>query len=273
MPPSWVEARVDAEEWEPLGGGYTRAAKWIARLRDGTKVFVKSAEERELLVYQHVRGPFLPTVYDLHTEADRVLLVLEDLSDAHWPPPYPDDLSPLFAGLDAVAASPTPPLRPLEEPAFRPWARFQRDPEPLLSLGVCSEKWLTTALPALADAEGEIPVVGAQLVHNDIWADNLCFADRGTVFVDWSEARVGNAEIDVAFALLTLQVGGVATPPVENAPALAAFVTGIVAFEASSPLPAWTTEDSTLRQDQLADLRVALPWTAELLGLPPPGTS
>jgi hypothetical protein len=82
--------------------------------------------------------------------------------------------------------------------------------------------------------------------------------------------RIGNAEIDLAFALLTLQVGGVATPPVKKAPALAAFVTGIVAVEAPAPLPSWTPEGSTLREDQLADLRVALPWTAELLGLPPP---
>jgi phosphotransferase family enzyme len=270
MVPSWVEACVDADEWEPLGGGYTRAAKWLARLRDGTKVFVKSAEARELLVYQHVRGPFLPSVFDLYTENDRVLLVLEDLSDAHWPPPYPDDLSPLFAALEAVAAAPTPPLRPLEEPPVRPWVRFQRDPGPLLSLGVCSEAWLNAALPVLVDAAADVPVVGEQLVHNDIWADNLCFADRGAVFVDWSEARIGNAEIDLAFALLTLQIGGVATPPVEEAPALAAFVTGIVAVEASSPLPSWTPAGSTLRQDQLADLRVALPWTAALLGLPPP---
>ena len=32
----------------------------------------------------------------------------------------------------------------------------------------------------------------------------------------------------------------------------------------------WAAEGSTLRQDQLADLRVALPWVAEQLGLPSP---
>jgi hypothetical protein len=274
MVPSWVAARVDADEWEPITGGYTKTPKWRARRRDGTTVFVKAGELRplavELVVYRHVLAPFVPVVHDLWEDDERAVLVLEDLSRAQWPPPYPDDVGPLFAALDAMAAVPAPELSPLTQPELSSWARIEQDAQSLLSLGVCTEPWLTDALPALRAGEAAVPVAGSQLVHNDIWTDNLCFTERGVVFVDWAEARTGNAEIDVAFALLSLQVAGARAPEIENAARLAAFVTGIVATEAIKPPPSWSHSGTTLREDQLADLRVALPWTAGLLGLPPP---
>ena len=278
--PRWVADRVAAEEWRLVGGGYTRAPKWCARRRDGTSVFVKFAEEDELAVgpltteiavYEAVRGAFLPALHDVHVVDGRALVVLEDLSDALWPPPYPKDVTPLFDALAAVAAARPPPalrrLRPLPEPR---WRRFEREPHSLLALGVCSERWLRGALPALAEAEARVPCSGNGLVHYDVWAENLCFAERGAVLVDWAEAKIGNPAIDVAFALLSLHVAGAVAPRIEDEAALAAFVTAVVAAEAAAPPPEWAGPGSTLRQDQLQDLRVALPWAAALLGLPPP---
>jgi aminoglycoside phosphotransferase (APT) family kinase protein len=177
----------------------------------------------------------------------------------------------LFEALEAVASVDAPRDLPrLAELEETPWQRIAGEPEPLLALGACSESWLQHALPALLEAEARVRLSGERLVHYDVWAENLCFSDRGVVFVDWAEARIGNPSIDVAFALLSLHVEGVVTPPVEDEPALAAFVTGVVASEAAAPLPMWTTIDSTLREDQLGDLRVALPWVAAQLGLPQP---
>jgi hypothetical protein len=281
MVPAWVAEHVSADEWEAVGGGYTRALKWRARLRDGTTVFVKAAEEdelvlrpleREIIVYESVRGPFLPAVHDIQVEDGRALLVLEDLTEAHWPPPYPDDVAPLLAALDAVGAAPPPPqLRKLSEREESRWARFADDPGPLLELGLFSADWLALALPALVQAEARVPPGGEGLVHYDVWAENMCFTDRGAVLIDWAEARIGNPRIDAAFALLSLRVEGVTPPPVADQPALAAFVTGAIAAEVSSPSPAWASPGSTLREDQRRDLAVALPWVAEQLELPPPG--
>ena len=115
-----------------------------------------------------------------------------------------------------------------------------------------------------------MPLAGNRLVHYDIWADNMCFTERGAVLVDWAEARIGNPAIDLAFALLSLRLRGAVAPAVEGEAALAALVTGVVAGEASRPAPAWERPGSTLREDQRGDLQVALPWAAEQLGLPPP---
>jgi Phosphotransferase enzyme family len=275
MVPDWVAARIDAEQWEPIGGGYTRAFKWRATLRDGTTVFVKAADDElglrmvrvELLIYQGVAGTFLPHVVDVYHEDERALLVLEDLSSAHWPPPYPSDVRSLFAALERVAAT-TPPsgLRRLEESGETPWKKID-------ALGVCSSGWLARAVGALEAAENSFSVAGDELIHCDVWTDNVCFAERGPVLVDWAAARIGNRWVDVGFALLSLIVEGGERPPLEicNEPGLAAYVAGNVAREATAPLPDWARPGSTLREEQRDDLVHALRWASEALGLPPPG--
>jgi Phosphotransferase enzyme family len=252
-------------EWEQVGGGYTRARKWRVRLEDGSYAFAKEARSTELAVYESVTGGFLP---DVHEIRDGVL-VIEDLSGANWPPPYPDDVTPLFVALDEIAATAPPPqLRPLTDE--RRWTAIADDPSALLDLGLCSIAWLERALPVLVEAEARVPQAGSGLVHNDVWADNVCFTDRGAVLVDWAEARIGNPRIDLAFALLSLNVEGAAYLPVFDEPALAAFVMGIIATEAPLPLPDWAQAGSTLRDDQKSDLAVGLRWAAEQLALPPP---
>jgi Phosphotransferase enzyme family len=272
--PDWVAKRVGAERWEPLAGGYTRAGKWLATLPDGTTVFVKAAEDElgvrmarvELLVYAGVDGSFLPQVVDTWEGGDRALLVLEDLSRARWPPPYPADTRPLFDALEEVAETPPPPgLRRLVEPGRTPWEEVGR-------LGICSAEWLQQAIPALRRAESSFSPVGDQLVHHDIWTDNVCFAERGALILDWAATKVGNSQLDVGFALLSLLVDGGSRPPLEiaNEAGLAAYVTGLVVREATAPLPAWAQPGSTLRDDQRGDLLHALRWASEALGLEDP---
>jgi hypothetical protein len=257
-------------EWEPVVvGGYTRARKWRVRLHDSTTVFAKEAPPTEVAVYESVTGRFLPRVHEIRREDDRTLLLLEDLTNADWPPPYPRDVGPLFAALEEVAATPPPSqLHRLVDESC--WERVAGEPGPLLELGLCSRGWLERALPLLMAAEARVPRIGSSLVHNDVWARNLCFAERGVVLVDWGQAQIGNPQIDVAFALLSLRVEGAPTPPVEEEAGLAAFVTGIVATEAAAPPPQWAADGLQLRADQKSDLAVALPWAAALLGLPAP---
>jgi Phosphotransferase enzyme family len=250
-------------EWEPIEGGYTRARKWRVRLDDGTHAFAKEAPATEVAVYESVRGSFLPRVYEIRDD----VLLLEDLSDAHWPPPYPADTDALFAALEAVATTAPPPgLRRLQHVSS--WEAIASEPQPLLALGLCSAGWLENALPALIDAEARVPLVGDGLVHYDVWAGNLCFLERGMVLVDWAEACIGNPRVDLAFALLSLRVESAVYPAVDDEPALAAFVTGAVAAEAVRPPPEWAQPGSTLREDQRNDLAVALPWVAQQLGRP-----
>ena len=106
-----------AINWEPvIGGGYTRQAKWRARFVDGSTAFVKATHEepyssalrREISVYTSVDGHFLPRLVGVLDDGALVVLAVEDLAEAHWPPPYPDDVRPLFEALDALAATPIP---------------------------------------------------------------------------------------------------------------------------------------------------------------------
>jgi hypothetical protein len=161
-------------EWEPIAaGGYTRARKWRVTLDDGTRVFAKEASASEIAVFGAVDASFLPRV---HAVRDGILL-LEDLSEAHWPPPYPDDTSPLLAALEEVAATPPPAQLPRLTDGSR-WQAIASEPWPLLALGLCSGDWLDRSLPGLIEAEARVPVSGDGLVHYDVWAGNLCFADR-----------------------------------------------------------------------------------------------
>lgn len=251
-------------DWEPfVEGGYTRARKWRVTLEDGIRLFAKEAPASEIAVYEALDADFLPRVHDVR---DGILL-LEDLSEAHWPPPYPDDTSALFGALEAVAATPPPPQLPRLTVGSR-WEAIAQEPRPLLALGLVPADWLDRALPALIEAEARVPMSGRGLVHYDVWARNLCFAERGVVLVDWAMAHIGNPRIDLAFALLSLRVERARTPAVDDEPALAAYVTGVVATESSKPPPPWAAEGTNIREDQKSDLAIALPWVAQQIGCP-----
>src|SRR5262245_7493254 len=106
--------------WERVvGGGYTRLPKWRVRLAGGSSLFVKEGpvEDAELrlesAVYEGVRGSFLPRFVGATEEERRRVLVLEDLSEAVWPPPYPAATWQLFEAIDAAAATAPPTAAPV----------------------------------------------------------------------------------------------------------------------------------------------------------------
>ena len=99
------------------GRGYTHAGRHRAFLDDGRTVFVKSAVDElsagwlrvEIAVYTSIRGSFLPEFHGSAEQDGLPLLVLEDLGEAHWPPPWRDgDVEAVKRALAEIATT-TPP--------------------------------------------------------------------------------------------------------------------------------------------------------------------
>src|SRR6185369_3157038 len=94
------------------------------------------------------------------------------------------------------------------------WRDIADDPGPFLRLGLCSPDWLDQNIAALIGAADAAPLAGDALIHLDVRSDNLCFRDDRALLIDWNHAGVGNAAIDVAFWLPSLQAEG--GPPPEH---------------------------------------------------------
>jgi Phosphotransferase enzyme family len=270
--------RARPADWQAVGrAGYTRSVAWRVTSVDG-QAFVKQAEDegslamlrREALVCSNVSGTFLPSFVGFADAGDRAVLAVEYLPDAYWPPPYPEETSPLFEALGLVANAEPPPGLPAHGPRWSRWGRVAAYPEPFLALGLCTRRWLEGALDTLAAAEAHAVFEGDELVHNDVYSGNVCFTGRGAVLVDWGAAVRGSRWIDLAFAVLSVRVEG-GTIPALDFPAegsFAAALAGHLAVEVHAPLPEWAEPESTLREDMAGDLAHALRWAADRLELP-----
>jgi hypothetical protein len=266
----------------PVARGYTHSKRVVATLRDGRSVFAKQAVDemtatwlrQEYEMYEALsHRSFVPDVLGW-ADDDRPVLVLEDLSDAFWPPPWDRDrIDIVLATLDEIARCPAPTGRPLltdGEPSDDGWHLVLADPSAFLSLGLCPERWLDEAGPVLRDAAGGAPRAGRHLLHCDVRSDNICFRRGSALFVDWNFASVGNPQYDVACWLPSLAAENGPRPEdvcTTCPPELAAWVSGFFASRAGEPdLP----HAPLVRQIQRRQLVTALPWAARVLGLPPP---
>ena len=270
---------------EPIGGGYTPARRLRLSLRNGGSVFAKAATNEntavwlrtESQVYDALAGaPFLAERLAWHDDGAEPFLILEDLSDAHWPPPWTNThIESIRAALSDVAASRSRipfPLTRIEDDQgnFASWHRVANEPEPFLSLGLCSAAWLHAALPTLIAAESAAPLAGDDLLHLDIRSDNICFrAGTGAaVLVDWNWVCVGNRDLDIAGWLSSLHSEGGPSPEtiLPDAGEFAALLSGYWAFRAGTPPPPGAPR---VRDVQKRQLLFALPWAARALALPP----
>jgi Phosphotransferase enzyme family len=265
--------------WERVeSGGYGRvSAHWRVWLADGRSAFVKQAltpdartwVRQERAVYECVTGSFMPVYLGAHDEGEDVFLAIEDLSEADWPPPWsPERIDAVLSALAALRPSPPPKgLARLEDQrqSIVGWPAVRDDPEPLLSTGICSRAWLEQALPPLLRAAEQAELDGGELLHLDVRSDNLCFREGEAVLVDWNLASVGNGLFDVAFWLpsLRLEAGPEPWEVLPGAGALAAVVAGFFAARCGLPPPSGAP---TVREFQLRQLGVALPWAARELG-------
>jgi len=265
------------------GRGYTHAGRHRAFLADGRTVFVKSAVDQlsagwlraEIAIYAGLHGSFLADFLGSAEHEGLPLLVLEDLGDAHWPPPWrKGDVEAVKQALAQIAA--TPPPAGLEggvsEMLAYEWREVERDPEQFLSVGLCSRTWLDANLPTLRDAAERAPFEGSDLLHLDVRSDNIALRDGRAILVDWNWACCGNALLDTAAWAPSLHAEG--GPPPEQVvrgdgvAELAAALAGFFAARVGLSPPATAPRVRILQREQLA---VALPWACRALGLPAPG--
>ena len=258
--------------------GYGRnTSHWRVELGDGRRAFVKVAldedsEEwlrREYLIYSSVDASFLPELIAWHDD-EVTLLAIEDLTDTHWPPPWPDGgVEAVLATLEDVHATEAPPglgrLEDLRE-ALDGWPRIAADPEPFLALGLCSAEWLDAARRELAAASAACELAGTAFLHGDVRSDNLCFRDGRVLLVDWNWACVGNPLIDVVAWLPSLRLEGGPEPweIVDDSRGFAALIAGFFLSYAGLPPPATAPK---VRDIQRRQGEVALAWAVRELGL------
>jgi hypothetical protein len=264
-----------------LGRGYSLIDRRSVTLADGRRVFAKLAVSDdtagylrdEQAVYSQLSGAFLPRMLGWDDDGDRPLLVIEDMSEAHWPPPWrPGDVEAVVAALEQLwACRPPGALQPVEQERadMTRWPRVAENPAPLLSVGVCGREWLEAHLPVLTEAADAAPLDGGSPLHLDVRSDNICIRDGKAVLIDWNWAAVGNPDLDLAAWLPSLQDEGGPEPQalLPDAPELASLMAGFFASFAGLPPP---PAAPTVRAVQLSQLRTALPWAARALGLPPP---
>lgn len=271
--------------WRPAswarraGGGYTPAERWIAIGEDGTRAFAKFGTTElvadwlrsERRAYGEIGGRFMPRMLGW-ADGQVPVLVLEDLSAGHWPPPWRSELvERVLETLAAVAATTCPVwARPIEDlDIFDGWSLVADDPGPFLRLGLVSDGWLDAALPALVEVQSPKELAGSALLHLDVRSDNLCFAGDRTLLVDWNHVARGNPLFDVAAWLPSLALEGGPLPEAvrPDAGVFAAALAGYFCSRAAMPpIP----DAPRVRGVQLAQATTSLPWAARCLGLPAP---
>jgi hypothetical protein len=273
--------------WEPVtSGGHTPARRWIVTMDDGRTAFAKVATDEltaswlrdEHVVYQHLKGAaFMPEYVGYHDDGEFPALALEDFSKGTWPPPWDAErIAALRSTLEEIWATAPPPATALAVDDAREiaggWDEIARDPEPFLSLGLCSEAWLSEHLDRLREADDQEAFAGEAFLHFDVRSDNVCFRpdDGRAVLVDWNLIAVGNPQVDLVFWLPSLEAEGGPAPEQILPDADPRLVSTCAAFFcARAGRPAIPTAPR-VRAVQLSQARTALPWAARLLGLPPP---
>ena len=266
--------------WRRVHGGYTPAARYVGSA-GGERCFLKVATNaitadmlrREARAYGVVAGDFAPAFIGWDDDPESPLLLIEDLSNATWPPPWtPALINQVRASIEAMHArsAELPTMSEVMPDSLFGWTMVAEDPEPFLSLALASRAWLDGALPALLAAEAACAVEGTALTHFDLRSDNICITASGPKFIDWAEACLGNAALDLGFWLPSLELEG--GPPPEMLLAghaeVAARVCGYFAARAGLPI---IPDAPRVRDIQRAQLTTSLAWAQRALGLPPLG--
>lgn len=285
LPSADIENRVRSlvgtpESWTAVSGGFSSAGLWKIDLGN-RKLFVKASTtddtarflRNEMRVLGEVEAAFLPEVIAYDDDGSLPILILEDLSDAHWPPPWnTSQIDLCFETLEEIARTP-PPIQLCPAAAGLDfagyWPAIAEDPTRFLGLGVVTSDWLKSTLDALIELACDADLSGHQLLHGDIRSDNMCFADR-VVVVDWNWAAVGNPALDVVAWLPSLHLEGGPAPweVLTGQPDMVSAVAGFFLSHATKPRPNDVRAD--IRQFQRDQGAVCLAWLAHELGIPGP---
>ncbi len=126
-----------------------------ARLKIATSAATADWLRAERRAHAALDGPFVPRLvaFDAGTESAAPILAIEDLSQAHWPPPRQSgQVQRLSDAITALAHG------TLGQPVRRPrvseltvlthgWHEVARNPTPPLSLQIATARWLDVPLP------------------------------------------------------------------------------------------------------------------------------
>jgi hypothetical protein len=264
--------------------GYTRASRLLADMPDSSSVFAKVSTDSitaiwlraEYHLYSHLHAAFMAKLIGWDDDGAKAILILEDLSPGHWPERWTDEtIAAVRSMLDLVRSKTAPSGLPTLESMrqdLASWSLVAAQPEAFLSLGLCSSKWLEGALPILIAADKSAPLAGSELVHMDVRSDNICFIGDRVILVDWNWACVGNGIFDLILWLPSLKLEGGPDPQsiISGEADLVALMTGYFAYRAPMAPP---HPHSKVRDLQVEQLKVCLPWCADVLGLPRPNNA
>ncbi len=264
------------------GHGAPSHRRFVVDLESGGSAFVKIAAfdyiaewlRDEHHVYAALDGqPFLPRLLGWDDDGLAPALALENLSASKWPPPWDQArIDAVIAALASVHATRPPEgVPPAVESQFG-LDDVATDPQPFLSLGLCSPEWLFEHLPSLSDASAAAEIGGTSFLHFDVRSDNLCLRDGRALLVDWNNACVGNALMDTASWLPSLEAEGGPAPDVvlpDETPGLPAIVSLLAGYFCARAGLAPISQAPHARPLQLMQAK-SLPWAARLLDLPPP---
>src|SRR4028118_1181102 len=88
-----IGARV--ESYRRVEGGYTAALRLLCKTTDasffakiGTTPGTSKSLSREIRIYNSLSGDFMPRLVASEDDESEPILVIEDLSLQHWPPPW-----------------------------------------------------------------------------------------------------------------------------------------------------------------------------------------
>ena len=261
-------------------GGYTPAIRLLCETKNltyfvkiGTTPLTSKFLRREYHVYSQVMGDFMPKLEAWEDHEVTPILIIEDLSKNHWPPPWDDrGVDLVLSQIDAMHKKTGVQLEKytqINSIQNSNWKIVSGDPKPFLSLNLVDGLWLDSAIPILVEYEEKCEMDGESFCHWDLRSDNICIAKNRSIFVDWNLACLSNPKLDLGFWLPSLKFEGGPAPEdiLPNSPEIAAWVSGFFAARAGLP---GIIDAPGVRLVQKQQLEVALPWVIRELALPFP---
>ena len=270
--------------WHAVRAGHSTSEKWGVTTAAGVKVFAKYANQpsdlealrNEHRIYSSVAQPCVPRLMGWEASTREAFLLIEDLSESSWPPPW--DAATVEAIVNSLrdleSVSPPLGLPQLTDKQVSPdaWSRIRRSPESLVELGVCSAGWLASAVRPLERAAKASTVTGKNLAHGDVVRGNVCLRDGNALLVDWSHAATGNPSFDLAFWLPAQSSEGGPPPDrfLPDSEGLSARMAGFWAVRALADLEPGLKGLSRMYRRYLVS---SLAWASRELGLDEPDGS
>jgi thiamine kinase-like enzyme len=266
------------ESFDRVEGGYTPALRLLCKttkgsffVKIGTTPLTSKNLNREIRIYNRLSGDFILHLVAWEIHESEPILVIEDLSAQHWPPPWNErQIELTLAQINTLHNTPTilETYAQMYGTQDANWRDVAANPEPFLSLHMADAQWLEAALPRLIQYQESCSTAGDSLSHWDLRSDNICITAERAIFVDWNLACLSNPRLDLGFWLPSLAYEGGPNPEkiLPDAPEVAAWVSGFFAVRAGLPE---ISDAPRVRLVQRRQLVTALPWAVRALDLPP----